>query len=253
MSETEPLWFADDSFWEVSYPFMFGDDKLGAANEETQRIVELSGVRAGSVVDWGCGPGRHSVALALVGFAVTGVDRTPFLLDHAKRRAAESNVEIEWVLTDMRDFVRPASFDLALSIFTSFGYFEEHADNMRVLDNARESLRPGGKLVIDLMGKELLVRLFEPTGSTHLAGVGTVFQRRRLVEGFTKIEVEWIFVPDGAGPVRRWRMRHWLYSARELELMLTEVGFAAIQLAGDFDGRPYEPAAKRLIAVAHCA
>ena len=182
---------------------------------------------------------------------MTGVDRTPFLLDHARRRAAQNGVEVEWVPADMRDFVRPASFDLALSIFTSFGYFEEHAENQRVLENAQKSLRPGGKLVIDLMGKEILVRLFEPTGSTELAGVGTVFQRRRLLDAFTKIEVEWIFVPEDAGPIRRWRMRHWLYSARELELMLNEAGFSAIELAGDFDGRAYEPSAKRLIAVAH--
>jgi hypothetical protein len=120
-----------------------------------------------------------------------------------------------------------------------------------VLDNARKSLRPGGKLVIDLMGKEILVRVFEPTGSTRLDGVGTVFQRRRFVASFTQLENEWILVPDD-GPVRRWRLLHWVYSARELELMLREAGFAAITLVGDFDGRPYEPGAKRLIAVASC-
>jgi 2-polyprenyl-3-methyl-5-hydroxy-6-metoxy-1,4-benzoquinol methylase len=123
MADSDSAWFADDTFWEHSYPFMFGDDKHAAAEEEVRRIEELSGTRAGSVVDFGCGPGRHTVQFARRGFAVTGVDRTTFLLNEAKRRAAAAGVEVEWVQADMRDFVRPAAFDLALSLFTSFGFF----------------------------------------------------------------------------------------------------------------------------------
>lgn len=242
-------WFADDSFWEHSYPFMFPEAKHAAAEEEVRQIRELTGIRAGSVVDFGCGPGRHTVALARFGHTVTGVDRTPFLLTEARRRAEAQGVAVEWVQADMRDFVRPGAFDLALSLFTSFGFFEAHAENGRVLENARQSLGPGGKLCIDLMGKEVLVRLFEPTGSTRIEGLGTVFQRRRFVRSFTQLENEWILVPD-AGPVRRWTLLHWVYSGRELELMLREAGFETVALFGNFDGRPYEPGARRLIAVA---
>jgi SAM-dependent methyltransferase len=228
---------------------MFGDAKHAAADEEARCIRELTGTHAGSVVDFGCGPGRHTVALARHGFSVTGVDRTSFLLDEARRRAAAAAVDVEWVQADMRDFVRPGAFDLALSLFTSFGFFEAHADNQRVLENARRSLKPGGKLCIDLMGKEVLVRVFEPTGSTRIDGLGTVFQRRCFVRSFALLENEWIFVPD-EGPVRRWTLLHWVYSARELELMLREAGFRTVALFGNFDGRPYEPGAQRLIAVA---
>jgi SAM-dependent methyltransferase len=78
-------------------------------------------------------------------------------------------VRIELVEGDMRDFRRPASYDLALSMFTSFGYFESRADDLRVLRNVRESLKPGGVFVVDVMGKEWLARHFQPTRSRSLA------------------------------------------------------------------------------------
>ena len=69
------------------------------------------------------GPGRHVAALAKRGFRVTGVDLSPFLLRRAQELAQRESFGIEWVQEDMRSFLRPEAFDLAISLFTSFGYF----------------------------------------------------------------------------------------------------------------------------------
>ena len=65
---------------------------------------------------------------------------------------------VEWVLDDMREFRRPAAFDLACNLFTSFGYFEREEDNLRVLRNVWQNLRDGGTLVMDMVGKERVER-----------------------------------------------------------------------------------------------
>jgi hypothetical protein len=66
----------------------------------------------------------------------------------------------------MREFRREAVFDLALSLFTSFGYFAAREDDLTVLQNVRAGLRPGGAFLIDVVGKEWLARHFQPTRST---------------------------------------------------------------------------------------
>ena len=140
---------------------MFGAGKLDVADSETEQIIALSGRESGDLLDMCCGPGRHSLAFTQRGFRVTGVDATPFLLDKARDQAEREGADVEWVESDMREFVRPESYDLALSLFTSFGFFEEAADNRAVLEHICQSLRPGGTLVLDVLGKEVLARKFQ--------------------------------------------------------------------------------------------
>jgi SAM-dependent methyltransferase len=236
-------WFADETFWETSYPFMFPAGAFERAASEVERVRALVGTASGALLDLACGPGRHAVPFARAGFRVAGVDRSAFLL--AKARTHEG---IEWIESDMREFVRPGAFDVALCLFTSFGFFETDEDNRRVLANVRESLKPGGRFVLDVMGKETLARIYEPTSSTRLDGVGTVFMRRKLVDSFRKLENEWTFLPEQGTP-KTFTLRHWIYSAHELDLMLRDAGFAHVDIYGDFEGRPYDRAASRLVVV----
>ena len=69
------------------------------------------------------------------------------------------------------------------------------------------------------------------------------------MQNFSRMENEWTLVPE-SGPVRRFRFRHWVYSARELEGMLEQAGFGAIQIFGDFQRRPYELGAPRMVTLA---
>src|SRR5689334_4707051 len=136
-------WFADDSFWETTFPFMFPESRIAAAGEEVEQLLALTQCAGGDALDLACGPGRHAVALAQRGFGVTGVDRSDFLLGHARERARQAGQAIEWVREDMRAFVRPERYALAICLFTSFGFFREDADNRTVLSNVAASLRPG--------------------------------------------------------------------------------------------------------------
>ena len=85
---------------------------------------------------------------------MTGIDRTSLYIEEARRRAAESGLEAEFVVADVRNFVRPEAFDLAINLFSSFGYFEDEEDHRRVIRNAHASLRPGGRLIVDIVGRE---------------------------------------------------------------------------------------------------
>jgi Methylase involved in ubiquinone/menaquinone biosynthesis len=142
-SGSDEEWFENESFWEDFYTVLFPDELFEQAEEEIEKILDLIDHPVSSVLDLCCGPGRFAGLLAREGYQVTGVDRTPFLLEIAKREYADAG-EVEWVLSDMREFVRKESYDLVLNLYTSFGYFKDPAEDLLVLKNISQSLRQGG-------------------------------------------------------------------------------------------------------------
>lgn len=250
MSDSETDWFADDAFWRETYSFMFTDARLAAATSEVEQIMTLAECSDGRVLDLACGPGRHSVAFARRGFEVTGVDRSPFLLERARANARDAGVEVEWTQADMRGFRRPRAFDLAICLFTSFGFFRDDHDNQQVLTNVAASLAPGGAFVLDVLGKEVHARRYMATTSRDLPD-GVVVHRHQIVDDWTRIQNEWIILRDGAS--RSFHFSHWLYSARELSDMFRRAGFAQVRVYGDLAGAPYGADASRLVVVGRTA
>ncbi|SPE30071.1 Methyltransferase type 11 [Candidatus Sulfopaludibacter sp. SbA6] len=244
-------WFEDEEFWRELYPYMFPAERMAAAAVQVGQLLALTGFNGRAVLDLCCGPGRHAVELARRGFAVTGVDRSPFLLERARERASEAGVAIEWVMEDMRRFRRPQAFDLACNIFTSFGYFEAEDDDLRVLRNVHESLTDDGVFVMEIIGKERLARTWKDSLCTDYSDGAMVVARPRLRDDWTRVANEWILLKDGR--TRTFHFEHTLYSGRELKDRLLSAGFAEAQLYGDFEGSEYGLDALRLVAVARKA
>ena len=118
------------------------------------------------------------------------------------------------------EFLRPAAFDLALNVFTSFGYFDDQAENRRVLENIFASLKPGGAFVFDHLGKEFLAARFVPTLSQSLPDGTILVQRQSIMDDWSRIDGEWILLAEGRATT--FRLRHWLYSGREIRELFTE-------------------------------
>ncbi|MEN6547003.1 MAG: class I SAM-dependent methyltransferase [Armatimonadia bacterium] len=245
----EKPWHEDDEFWAfIQRRFFAGPERWEQAVHEVDRIVAATGISPGAaVLDLCCGPGRHSLELARRGFRVTGVDRTACYLEQAREQAAGEGLDVEFVEADMREFSRDTCFDAAINMFSSFGYFEDPADDRRVVDNLWTSLRPGGKLLIDTMGKEVLARLFTPS-DWQRSGDVICLSERTIERDWTWIRNHQIFL---RGDERReFEMDHRLYSAAELKALLADCGFHDIACHGSLDGAPYDQDAKRLIMLA---
>lgn len=241
-------WFEDESFWETLFPFLFTAERRAAASTEVEHLLELLDFEGRDVLDLCCGPGRHAVELARRGYVVTGVDRSPYLLAKAEQLATAEQVEAEWIRSDMRDFVRPAAFDLAINMFTSFGYFDDRDDDLRVLRNLHASLREGGRLLIEMVGKEYLAQVFQPTTAEEAEDGSLLVQRHEIFDDWGRIRNEWIVIRDGA--TRTFRFHHTLYSAQELKDRASVAGFRDVRVYGDLEGHGYGPGSERLVVVA---
>jgi SAM-dependent methyltransferase len=242
-------WFERDEFWVTMFPYMFPPKKIAAAAPEVRQVLRLVGRRRGAVLDLCCGPGRHAVEFARRGFRVTGVDRTRFLLNKARQRARAARVKVEWLEVDMREFVRPAAFDLVLSLFTSFGYFDNKDDDRRVLRNIFESLTPKGAVVMDMAGRERLAKVFQPGTAARQPDGAVLVELHEIYDDWSRIRNEWILIKGRKA--RSFKFHHSVYSGQELKDLLLETGFAEVKLFGNLDSQPYGPDAMRLVAVAH--
>ncbi len=243
-------WFDQDDFWAEFAPVLFGPQKWERVPEGTNQILERLGVSPGaSILDLCCGPGRYALEFARRGFQVTGVDRTAAYLDEARRRADAERLEVELVREDMRTFVRPGGFAAAVNLFTSFGYFEDPADDLRVARNLHESLRPGGKLLMELLGREILAAQFRPRDWSWIdreRGI-RILEERKLRPGWDWIESTWTLL-GGPEPVTG-TMSLRLFAGSELAALLRRAGFGLVELFGSLEGTPYDHTAKRLVVV----
>jgi SAM-dependent methyltransferase len=232
-------WFDDDSFWRALYPFMFPEARFAAAREDVTKVLALTRPKGKAVLDLCCGPGRFTVPLAKRGFKVTGVDRTKFLLDKARARARAVKAKVEWIRQDMRDFVRSDAFDLVLSMFTSFGYFDDKREDLQVLTNIFMSLKPGGSVLFQLGGKEWLAKIFTPTSSHRLEDGTLLVQRHEIFDDWTRIRNEWILIRGGRA--KTFRFHHTVYSAQELRERMEHAGFVDVKVYGGLEGGEYAP------------
>jgi SAM-dependent methyltransferase len=244
-------WFQDENIWIKTFPFMFNEERLKSSEKQVNQLLELTGFTGKEVLDLCCGPGRHSVLLARKGFRVTAVDGSTFLLNKARERGKEAGVEVEWIQQDMREFVRPEAFGLAINIFTSFGYFDEEEDDMKVLANIHASLKPGGILVMELMSKENLAMVFQPTTSQQLPDGTTLVQRHHVYDDWTRARNEWFVIKDGKADVFHFDLR--VYSGSELRQRLNQEGFSEVKLYGDLEGNAFDHEKDRLCVVARKA
>lgn len=218
------------------------------ARREVDSIARMVGLGPGAaVLDIPCGPGRHLLQLADRGYHVTGVDGRLEYLEQASDRLRRCGLSADLVHADMREFVREQAFDLALNLYTSFGYFDDPTEDTRFLSNVHASLQPGGRFVLELLTRETVSC---GAGSCERVGDGGA----RLTEWTKLLEdgaaVERHFVVDRQGERLEFIAAHRLYGVYELVRLLEDVGFRRVAVFGDLDGRPLTAVSEYAVVVA---
>ncbi len=217
--------------------------------EEVLMLRDLLPEAPADLLDVACGSGRHSLALALVGYSVTGLDASVTLLDKARKAADLSGVAAEFVEADVRMIPYVECFDAAINMFTSFGYFTDDAENQQVLDGIARALKPGGRLVMDLAHRDRVLANYRETDWYELDD-GTVVWVQRIfdpVRGVNTVVDRWRN-PDGSEDERYMRLR--LYTATELDRMLRAAGLTSMTWYGSTRLHAFTPQSRRMIVLA---
>ncbi|MFQ5914154.1 MAG: class I SAM-dependent methyltransferase [Nitrospinota bacterium] len=237
----------------------FGPDYIRAyprdhqTDSQVEGVIRLLGISPPlRVLDLCCGYGRHTFSLRRMGYEALGLDLSRDLLGRARKegkRNGEVGPSVPFTCADMRDIPYAAgTFDIVLSLFTSFGYFEGQADDQTVLDGVARVLKPGGKFFLDVLNKEWLMAHFEPRfweegeGCKLLNEMVFEYERGRLLTRRT-------IIPD-EGERKELFSSIRLYTLAEMIPMLRKAGLAYRKAHGGYDGRPYDMEGFRMLVIA---
>lgn len=228
-----PWWrtFFDDRYVEA----WTAAGMFDATDEQVEALVGLLDLPDGAeVLDVACGFGRVAGRLHTRGYRVTGLDISPFQLELAEQR----NSGPTYVQGDMRA-PPPGPFDAVVNFFSSFGYFDDRDDDLAALAAWHDVLRPGGRLVMELLHRDRIAGLFGRSQPECPGGV----RETAVTDWVTGITVSRVALGDVE---RTFRVR--MYTATELVRELHAVGFATVDAWGDLRGAtPVSPATRLVV------
>lgn len=228
------------------YETSFGEDYLivyrhrdfGGARHEVERMIQWLGLPKGAkVLDLCCGMGRHSLALSQAGYEVTGVDLSEVLLREARSQAGAEKVT--WIRSDMRELPLAGGFDAVVNLFTSFGYFEEDEEQVRVLKEVFRMLKPGGRFIIDFLNPAYVSSHLVPH-SVREDGDTLIDESRRIEDGYVKKEIRLTSRHSG-GPARKYQERVKLYTLEDFRSLIGAAGLKLEAVHGSYDEASYDP------------
>ena len=238
MSEWFERWFGEEYL--ALYPHR--DEREAAA---AVALVEsnLGGIKVNRALDLACGAGRHARLLS-ERWWTAGFDLSAPLLARAKAADPDGF----YARGDMRalPFV-DHGFDLVVNLFTSFGYFDNDAQHLRVLAEVARVTRRGGKFVLDFLNSDHVRSTLVPEESKEVGG--RAVEVRREISSDDRFVVKTIATGGEAGDqtfVERVR----LFDRLDLETMLEESGFGVEQVLGDYAGGAHSETSPRTIMFA---
>jgi len=238
-----------ETLFEDAYPRLWSS--LLTPERTSREVAGIEGflelALGASILDLCCGQGRITMPLAQKGYRMTGLDLSERLLELARAAAREAGVDVRWRRADMRDIPWEEEFDAVISIFTSFGYFEDEAENQRVLEGVRRALVPGGKFLIDVNHRDRMVQLFQDRYWFEVEDI-VVWVERHFdpVKGISRETMRWLEGDEERQ--RSFSVR--CYTATELARMLRRAGLEPVAFYGDFDQSEFTKDSRRLIVLA---
>ena len=138
-----------------------------------------------TILDLACGKGRHAIHLNQLGFNVLGADLSANSILEANKSA---NATLQFKEHDMREPFEE-KFDAIFNLFTSFGYFENTADNLKTLKAMKNSLTEYGFAVIDFMNVHQVLANLIPEEVKTVDGIDFHI-KRYLKDGYIYKEID---------------------------------------------------------------
>lgn len=185
------------------------------------------------VLDLACGAGRYSAFLSKFAGEVVGLDLSLNSIQQAEAQYQADN--LEFYVHDMRLPFRINYFDIIFNFFTSFGYFKNPSDNLKVLRAMAKGLSDNGRILIDFMNSEKVVARLKPNET--LVKQEIAFRiRREVVQGQIRKHIHF----TDRGKTYEHTESVQALTADDFRRMLKQSGFEVIREYGNYELEPFQ-------------
>lgn len=199
--------------------------------------------RPSKVLDLGCGPGFYCARLTKLGHSCTGIDFSPASIEYANEQNIDEKTGITYFQGDLRTIDFPRDQDLVMFIYCEFNTFKTK-DGLAILKKAKQVLKPGGKLLIELNSIETLRKFGNEAPGWHSKTSGLFSEQPYifLEESFWNEELQAatcrMYIIDAAtGQVTQMSDNHQAYTVEQIRELVFSCGFKQTEI---FSGWPYE-------------
>ncbi len=190
-----------------------------------------------TILSFGCGTIGHEVLLAKQGYSIVGIDQAEGMINIAKEKAKQENVEIDLRVSDIQSFKADKQFDAVIANFNIAGYMAENADMDGFLKNAADSLKEGGLLLFDCWYGPAVLKDRPHDREKEFEKGGKKFIRKTTqtldIEKST-VTILFEVLENGQSIAQEQHVvRFWFL--KELELFLEKNGFALVKACNFLD------------------
>jgi SAM-dependent methyltransferase len=240
-SEKQSEWFKT-WFDSPYYHLLYENRDENEAHDFILKLCSWLDLKPGTkTLDLACGAGRHSRVMHQLGLDVSGCDLSVNSIAKAREEAPEG---LKFFVHDMRNEL-PEQYEVVMNLFTSFGYFESLADNLKALQSIHKSLADGGILVIDFFNAEKVVREMKRRQEIRRGQI--LFHiKKDVLNG--RIVKTIAFEADGESHFYQEKVQ--ALDLVDFQQLLGETGFSINAIFGDYRLNPFDAeSSDRLILI----
>jgi len=232
-------WF-DSPYYHILYK---NRDEFEAAQFIDRVLKYLNPPLESHFLDLACGKGRHSIYINKKGYRVTGVDLSKQNIKTAK---ISENERLKFDVHDMRLPYSDEKFDFVFNLFTSFGYFPTIEENEKVLRSSYQNLRPKGKILIDFLNANQVMKGLVKEEIQEIDGIHFKISRE-IEDGIIKKNID---ISDGQKELR-YVERVLALTRQDFAGMLSRCGFQILDTFGNYSLETFDADnSQRLILIA---
>jgi ubiquinone/menaquinone biosynthesis C-methylase UbiE len=226
------------------YHILYKSRNKNEASDFIQAIISTLSLKSNnSVLDLGCGNGRHSISLSNYFKLVHGIDISSENISLANENKKEN---LKFFISDMRNFNTNTKYEYIFNLFTSFGYFKKNEDNIKVLKSCHHHLNKNGLLFVDFLNSEQIKRTISGLKETkNINGIRFNIYKE-IVDDYVVKNIE---IKDGEATYN-FQEKVQLFKIEDFKKMFEISGFEIISSYGDYQMNPYDLNSSRLILCA---
>lgn len=214
---------------------------------QTKFVIKFASLtKKDRIIDVCCGTGRHVLSLSRQGYQADGLDISPVSIFKAKKNAEmlpQNSTAPKFYIADARELPNThpkltRNYDVAINLFSSFGYYEDEKEQISLLKGVHNVLLPKGRFLLDLPNKNYVLEQFKEQSEftvdnlaakvmrSYDASKSRITSKTTITDGRTEETLD---------------VAMNLYNYNDISNLLLHTGFNIEKVARDFNGQKFDP------------